>query len=127
MTRLSKFASICFLNACLAAPVVRQVEAQVQNGSLPPALPSAPRVVSSEAKNEIKVHANEVIVPVTVLGQRSEPVLDLIEGDFHVFDDGVEQKIVRWDLDGDPLSVALLLETSTHIKSVAPAIHRLAN
>jgi VWFA-related protein len=127
MKRLSKFALIFFLNACLAAPVVRQVEAQVQNGNLSPAPPSAPQVVSSEAKNEIKVHANEVIVPVTVLDQRSEPVLDLIQGDFHVFDDGVEQKIVRWDLDGDPLSVALLLETSTHIKSVAPAIHRLAN
>jgi Ca-activated chloride channel family protein len=79
------------------------------------------------AKNEIRVRTNEVIVPVTVLDKHGDPVLDLSEADFHVFEGSVEQKIDHWDFDGDPLAVALLLETSTHIKSLAPTIHSLAS
>jgi VWFA-related protein len=77
------------------------------------------------AKNEIRVRANEVIVPITVLNKKNEPVLDLAQENFHVFDGGVEQQIDHWDLDGDPLAVALLIETSTHVKAIMPTIHRL--
>jgi VWFA-related protein len=78
-------------------------------------------------KNQIRVHANEVVAPVSVTDKTGEAVLDLSQKDFHVFDDGVEQAIVHWDLGGDPLAVALVIETSSHIRMMAPVIHSIGN
>ena len=127
MRRLSKLGVICSLQLFLTVGVVHPAGAQVPNGSSSANPPAAHQTRPPVTKNEIKVRANEVIVPVTVLDRQHEPVLDLSKADFHVFDGGVEQKIDRWDLDGDPLAVALLIETSTHIKSMATTIHRLAS
>jgi VWFA-related protein len=66
---------------------------------------------------------NEVIVPVTVTDKKGELVLDLSKADFHVFDSGVEQSVDRFDLAGDPLAVALVIEASSHIQAMAPTIH----
>lgn len=74
------------------------------------------------ATQEIRVATNEIIVPVTVTDARGEFVLNLPQKDFHVYDDGVEQSIDHWDLGGDPLAVALLIETSSHIEALAPVI-----
>ena len=79
------------------------------------------------AQNKIQVHTEEVIAPVTVLNARGEPVLDLTQRDFHVFDNGVEQTIDRWDMGGDPLAVALVIETSSHIAMMAPVIHGMGS
>jgi hypothetical protein len=54
-------------------------------------------------------------------------VLDLTQRDFHVFDNGVEQTIDRWDMGGDPLAVALVIETSSHIAMMAPVIHGMGS
>lgn len=51
--------------------------------------------------------------------------MDLSKTDFHVFDNGVEQKIDRFDLAGDPLAVALVIETSSQIPAVAPTVRRM--
>jgi Ca-activated chloride channel homolog len=75
-----------------------------------------------QAKDRIRVHVNEVIVPVTVTDKRGELVLDLSKSDFHVFDGGAEQTIDRFDLAGDPLAVALVIETSSHVQVMAPVI-----
>ena len=52
------------------------------------------------AKDRIRVHVNEVIVPVTVTDKSGELVLDLSKSDFHVFDGGAEQTIDRFPADG---------------------------
>ncbi len=75
-----------------------------------------------QAKDRIRTHVNEVIVPVTVTDRKGEPALDLLQKDFHVFDGGVEQSIDRFDVDGDPLAVALVIEASSHIQAMAPTI-----
>ena len=66
---------------------------------------------------------NEVVLPVTVTDKSGELVLDLSKSDFHVFDGGAEQIIDRFDLAGDPLAVALVIETSSHIQVMGPVIH----
>ncbi len=58
-------------------------------------------------------------MPVTVTDKKGELVLDLSQKDFHVLDRGVEQTIDRFDLDGDPLAVALVVEASSHIQAMA--------
>ena len=82
---------------------------------------------SPQSQNEIRVYTNEVIAPVTVLDKRGQLVLDLEQKDFHIFDNGVEQEIVHWDLGGDPLAVALVIETSSHIQMMAPVIHGMGS
>lgn len=80
-----------------------------------------------DAQNKIRVYTSEVIAPVTVTDKRGELLLDLEQKDFHIFDNGVEQKIVHWDLGGDPLAVALVIETSSHIQMMAPVIRGMGS
>jgi VWFA-related protein len=80
-----------------------------------------------QAQNEIRVYSNEVIAPVTVMDRRGRLVLDLEQKDFHVFDSGAEQKIVHWDMGGDPLAVALVIETSSHIEGMASVIRSMGS
>jgi VWFA-related protein len=80
-----------------------------------------------QSQNKIQVHTEEVIAPVTVLDKQGTPVLDLTQRDFHVFDNGVEQRIDHWDLGGDPLAVALVIETSSHIQMMAPVIRGMGS
>jgi VWFA-related protein len=88
---------------------------------------SAQQTGVPQAQNKIRVHTEEVIAPVTVLDKQSTPVLDLAQKDFHVFDNGVEQTIDHWDMGGDPLAVALVIETSSHIAMMAPVIHGMGS
>src|ERR1700733_11427942 len=109
MRLFSKLGATCSLQLFLMVMIVLPVGAQVPSGNSHPSSAADPQAAPQVAQNEIKVRANEVIVPVTALDKRGEPVLDLSQADFHIFDDGVEQKIDRWDFDGDPLAVALLI------------------
>jgi VWFA-related protein len=79
------------------------------------------------ANSEIRVVTNEIVVPVTVVDSHGEFVLDLEEKDFHIYDDGAEQTIDHCDLGGDPLSVALLIETSSRLQALAPVIHGMGS
>jgi VWFA-related protein len=79
------------------------------------------------AKGQIRVVTNEVVAAVTVTDPTGEIVLNLSQKDFHIFDDGVEQTIDRWDLGGDPLAVVLVMETSTRLHAMIPAIHTMGS
>jgi VWFA-related protein len=79
------------------------------------------------SQKKIRVSTDEVIVPATVLNERGQLVLDLAQKDFHVFDNGVEQRIDHWDLGSDPLVVALVLETSSHIEMMTPVIRGMGS
>lgn len=73
-------------------------------------------------QSTIRVATKEVVVPVTVLDTHGEPVLDLEQHEFHVFDEGQEQRITNWELGGDQLSIALVIETSSHLRPFAAVI-----
>jgi VWFA-related protein len=73
---------------------------------------------------EIRVRTTLVSMPVTVQDKKGEMILDLPQRDFHVYDNGAEQKIVHFDLGGDPLSIVLLVETSSHIEALLPAVRK---
>lgn len=73
----------------------------------------------------IRTHVTEVTAPVSVRDARTgEMILDLTEKSFHVYDNGVEQKIDHFDLGGDPLSIVLAIETSSHVDPMLPAIRQ---
>ena len=75
-------------------------------------------------KPSIRVRVNEVTAPVTVRDRNGEMVFDLTQKDFHIFDNGVPQKIEHFDLGGDALSVVLVVETSSRIEALLPAVKR---
>ena len=66
-------------------------------------------------KNNIKVQVALVTTPVTVEDSRGFMVHDLEAKDFEVTDNGVAQKISHFDLGGDPISLVVLVETSSRI------------
>ena len=79
------------------------------------------------AQSQIRVTTNEVVLPVTVTDRSGEFLLDLSQKDFRIFDDGAEQNIEQWDLGGDPLAVALVIETSSRLNAMAPVIHGMGS
>ncbi len=67
-----------------------------------------------------------VSAPVTVTDSKGEPILDLQQGDFHIYDEGVEQKITSFDLGGQELSAVLVFESSSRIAPILPAVQKSA-
>jgi VWFA-related protein len=129
VTKAQKIGLRCALaisvGAAVVGPLLGQASVQTtgQTLSQTQSAPPAPPIDN----NPIRVFTNEVVVPVTVTDATGEFVLDLTQQDFHVFDNGVEQKIDRWDLGGDPLAVVLVLETSSRLEEKMALIHSLGS
>src|SRR6267142_1142465 len=60
----------------------------------------------------LRISANLVSVPVSVINRRGQYVVDLHQNDFRVYEDGVEQTIVHFSNVDQPFSVLLLIDTS---------------
>ncbi len=76
--------------------------------------PAAPQ---QQQPTNIKVQVNEVIVPVTVTDDRGRFVEDLEARDFHVFDQGQEQRIEFFSRDrNQPVVVGFLLDMSNNTR-----------
>jgi len=59
-----------------------------------------------------KITADHVVVPVTVVSDRSEPIADLGRDDFRVFDNGRSVPIVSFGNFQEPVHILFLLDTS---------------
>jgi Ca-activated chloride channel homolog len=70
----------------------------------------------------LRISANLVSVPVSVMNRQGQYVVDLHQGDFRVYEDGKEQKIVHFSNVDQPFSVVLLIDTSG---STAPFIDQI--
>lgn len=92
---------------------------QQKPGVTPEKMPTA-----EQQRHAIRVRVNEVITPVTVTSHSGEMLLDLSKENFRVFDNGVQQTIDHFDLGGDPLSIVLAIETSSHIEPILPAVRQ---
>ncbi|MGB8473427.1 MAG: VWA domain-containing protein [Candidatus Acidiferrum sp.] len=77
-----------------------------------------------DAQAQLKFGVQLVNMPVTVRNRAGEMVHDLEAKDFHITDNGIEQKITHFDLGGDPASIVFLIETSSRINTLLPEIHR---
>ena len=101
--------------ALLAATAA--VRGQAPPGPLPP-----PAHIQEPPKPSVRVNVDWVSMPVTVRDLSGDLVLDLGKKDFHVVQDGVEQKIEHFDLGGDPLSVVFVVEISNRVAPLLPAV-----
>jgi VWFA-related protein len=94
--------------------------AQAPEGPINP----QPGVVLQKAPANIKVRTLLVNTPVTVRNDRGEMVDDLEKTDFHITDNGASQTITHFSLGGDPMSLVVVVETSSRIGPILPQIRK---
>lgn len=92
--------------------------------------PSAPMLdrrdtqVSETQESRIRKRVLLVNVPVTVTNTKGELVLNLDANDFQITDNGVPQKTAFLELGRPPLSIVMLVETSSRIDPLLPDMRR---
>src|SRR5258708_4710456 len=96
--------------------------AQAPSGPLPPKPGTAVQQPPKDAQAKVKVQVALVNTPVTVRNARGDMVHDLEAANFRISDNGVAQQISHFDLGGDPISMVILIETSSRIAPLLPAI-----
>jgi VWFA-related protein len=89
-----------------------------------PLSPKPGTEIQQPPKSTIKVQVALVNTPVTVRDARGAMVHNLEAQDFEVTDNGVAQKISHFDLGGDPISLVILMETSSRIEPLAPEMRK---
>jgi VWFA-related protein len=72
----------------------------------------APAVPGREDGASIRVDTDLVLVPVVVTDEEDRLVAGLDRGNFHIFDDDVEQEIRHFSLEDAPVSIAMLFDIS---------------
>jgi VWFA-related protein len=114
-----KSIALPFVLALVAVPV----HAQAPSGPIPPKsgveVQQAPKDMP-----KVKVQVTLVNTPVTVRDARGGMVHNLEQLDFQITDNGVAQQISHFDLGGDPISLVILLETSSRIEPLAPQMRK---
>jgi VWFA-related protein len=127
--KLVRLTSFC-LSIAIFLPLA--LRAQVQSGTAAASFGPALRTNEKQSNtpqitnNQIRIRVNEVVLPVTITNEKGKLVLDLAQKDFRIFDNGAEQTIRTWSFEPEPLSLALVIETSSHVQSLMPLIHKNA-
>jgi VWFA-related protein len=98
--------------------------AQAPEGPIAPKPGTVVQQAPPEAEARLKVRVSLVNTPVTVRDGSGQMIHDLDAKDFVVTDNGIAQKITHFDLGGDPLSLVILIETSSRIDSIFPEIRK---
>jgi VWFA-related protein len=78
----------------------------------------------AKAKSTVRVQVALVNMPVTVRDSHGEMVHNLEAANFKVTDNDVTQQISHFDLGGDPISMVILVETSSRIEPILPQIRK---
>ena len=109
--------------------VLSPPNAASQSTSLYASSQQAPTTEQPEAGPDdqfsFSVEIEVVTVPVTVTDRSGELVTDMNQSEFTILDNGVAQKIENFEFSWDPLSLAVLLETSSRVESVIPEIRSM--
>ena len=98
--------------------------AQAPSGPLAPKPGAEVQQPPKDAQARVKVQVALVNTPVTVRDGRGDMVHNLEARDFRITDNGVAQRISHFDLGGDPLSMVILLETSSRIEALLPQVRK---
>lgn len=97
---------------------------QSPSGPLPPKSGAEVQLPPKDMQAQVKVRVALVNTPVTVRNSRGDMVHDLEAGNFKVTDNGVAQQISHFDLGGDPISMVILMETSSRIGPILPQMRK---
>ncbi|HXN25155.1 MAG TPA: VWA domain-containing protein [Candidatus Dormibacteraeota bacterium] len=98
--------------------------AQTQQGPIAPKPGVSLQTAPQDKQSKVVVNVHLVSTPVTVRDAKGEMVVDLAQSDFQVYDNGVQQRITSFELGGESLSLVLLVENSSRIEPILPAIRK---
>jgi len=112
--------TLTLLLAVAGAPAL----AQAPSGPIPPKPGVEVQLPPKDTQAKVKVHVALVNTPVTVRDGRGDMVHNLEAHDFQITDNGVAQQISHFDLGGDPISMVVLLETSSRIAPLLPEMRK---
>ena len=86
-----------------------------------------PGVVIQQPPPETKFKLQSILVtvPVTVRNVNGEMVHNLESKDFRVTDNGAEQRITHFEMGGEPISLVVVVETSSRISPLLPQIRKM--
>src|SRR2546423_7583564 len=107
----------CFLPVLLAIVgddirVAGQQPSPPRSETTKPSRPSVPPHAEISEGDVLRINTTLVTVPVSVLDQKNRYLADLHQEQFHVFENGVEQKLAYFASVDKPFMVALLLDIS---------------
>ncbi len=117
---LAAWMTIVFVLALAGVPA----RAQAPSGPLPAKPGAEVQQPPKDTQARVKVQVALVNTPVTVRNSRGDMVNDLEAGNFRVTDNGVAQQISHFDLGGDPISMVILMETSSRIEPLLPQVRK---
>ena len=117
--------SAAFLTLALVLAMAgTPARAQAPSGPLPPKPGIEVQQVPKNVPAKLRVQVALVNMPVTVRNSRGDMVHNLEAGNFHITDNGVAQQISHFDLGGDPITMVILIETSSRIEPLLPAMRK---
>ena len=97
---------------------------QAPSGPIPPKPGVEVQLPPADTQAKLKVRVALVNTPVTVRDGRGDMVHNLEARDFQIADNGVTQRITHFDLGGDPISMVILIETSSRIAPLLPEVRK---
>ena len=101
--------------------------AQAPEGPMTPRPDTPVQQIPPDALTKITATVTLVTTPVTVRDSRGGMIHDLDQGDFLVTDNGVAQKITHFDIGGDPLSLVVVVETSSRVDPMLAQLKKLGS
>jgi VWFA-related protein len=113
----------CLISAYIAASFAA-TEGSGQAPSGRPVVNESDRAVQEAPDAKIRTHVTLVNTPVTVVNEKGQLVYDLDAQDFRLTDNGVRQRITNVDLGNNPLSLVIVIETSSRIEPLLPEIRK---
>jgi VWFA-related protein len=98
--------------------------AQSASGPISPQPGTAIQQAPPQRDAKIGVSVSLVNTPVTVRDNKGNMIHTLEANDFQITDNGVPQRILHFDMGGDPLSLVVLVETSDRVQAFLPQISK---
>jgi VWFA-related protein len=117
MNLASRFRLLALVGAMAS---VWPLAAQSPTGPIAP----QPGVAVQQPPAKIGVSVALVNTPVTVRDSKGQMIHTLDAKDFRVTDNGIPQHILHFDMGGDPLSLVVLVETSSRVDPILPQIRK---
>jgi len=121
ITFRSSTPTLAFLFSLLAATALL---AQAPEGPMQPHPGTKIQPTPPEALARITARVTLVNTPVTVRDSNGAMIHDLEQQDFIVTDNGVPQKITHFEIGGDPISLVILVETSSRADPFLPQLRK---
>jgi VWFA-related protein len=113
----------CLISAYIAVSFAA-TEGSGQAPSSRPVVNEPDMAVQEAPDAKIRTRVTLVNTPVTVVNEKGQLVYDLDAKDFRLTDNGVRQRITSVDLGNNPLSLVIVIETSSRIEPLLPEIRK---